>query len=522
MSYKNFFQAAVLFTAAVLAGCTNDYVVKLDGKSEQPTMHSSSVTFTSETAAAQPVPSLRTIIAHSLGLGATPYWSAGDKIWVKDNGGQFRQSEAGTFNTEMTKGAFQVTGEFSEGCMVNYTGANGAAGNQVTIAKNQEQSGANNFDHAGVSGDCGTGTATGGGNSYKFKLSHKASYLCFLPRTSNEYVKRSKLFRIEIVSESPIAGTYDFSNGTLSNAPIANASNTIMLTMKNALPITNSSTKINENGSYIVIAPGTHSLAVRYWLRNETDNPDGPIEGTVTKYIDITCEPGKIYDVTANLNPQDLSTEYYMWDAKKEYWFGYKNLQPKVSHGKNAHYPKSQQSDPERWHYVPPSTDNWAANTAAQCPTINQIIWYTQKGDPHWDGTELWSLLGHLRKGGMWLKKQEVIAAENHTTKQNMYAAYNGIDYRLSTNEFPEYSFSNNSVVNGRPVKSKINNYFYLPAKGFYRLGEFQYVSAYGYYWSATSSRHNTDRSFSLNFSKSSVSLGSNYQFYGFSQELKY
>ena len=34
MSYKNFFQVVVLFTAAVLAGCTNDDVVKLDGKSE--------------------------------------------------------------------------------------------------------------------------------------------------------------------------------------------------------------------------------------------------------------------------------------------------------------------------------------------------------------------------------------------------------------------------------------------------------------------------------------------------------
>ena len=33
MSYKNFFQAAVLFTAAVLAGCTNDDVAMLDGKS---------------------------------------------------------------------------------------------------------------------------------------------------------------------------------------------------------------------------------------------------------------------------------------------------------------------------------------------------------------------------------------------------------------------------------------------------------------------------------------------------------
>ena len=122
----------------------------------------------------------------------------------------------------------------------------------------------------------------------------------------------------------------------------------------------------------------------------------------------------------------------------------------------------------------------------------------------------------------MWLKKKEVIAAENHKTLQNLYDAYNGIDYRKATNEFPEYSFTNNSVVNGRPEKSKIANYFYLPAKGFYRNGQLQYVSGYGYYWSATSSIHNPDRSFSLNFSSSSISLGINYQFYGFSEELKY
>lgn len=42
-----------------------------------------------------------------------------------------------------------------------------------------------------------------------------------------------------------------------------------------------------------------------------------------------------------------------------------------------------------------------------------------------------------------------------------MYAAYNGTDYRKATYEFPEYSFTNNSVVNGRPEKSKIADYFY-------------------------------------------------------------
>lgn len=113
MSDKKFFQAAVLFTAAIFAGCTNDDATKLEGKSEQSTMLNSSVTFTSEVPAAPSVPSLRTIIAHSFGLGATPYWSVGDKIWVKDNGGQFQQSEAGTFNTAMTRGTFNVTGSFS-------------------------------------------------------------------------------------------------------------------------------------------------------------------------------------------------------------------------------------------------------------------------------------------------------------------------------------------------------------------------------------------------------------------------
>ena len=516
MIHKHFLLSALLFTAIVFVGCTNNETSQVENTDSKAIAGATTVTFASEN------PETRTTISHTIGQGAIPYWSAGDKIWVKDNDGNFQQSGEGEFNSDKTRGVFTLSGIFSNGCTVHYTGANGTAGDKVTIAKNQNQSKANDFSHAGVSGDCGTATASGNGNSFKFKLDHKASYLCFLPRTSNEYVKRSTLYQIEIVSESPIAGTYDFSNGTLSNAPIADASNTITLTTGTGFPITNSSADINKNGAYVVIPPGTHSLAIRYWLRNTTDNPDGEIRGTVTKYIDITCEAGKIYDITANLNPQNLSSEYYMWDAQKEYWYGFKNVQPKDALGKNDNYPKSQQQDPTRWHYTPPTGVNWAAHTAADCPTINQVIWYAQKGDPHWDDTELWTLLGRLRKGGMWLKKQGVIAAENHTTAQAMYAAYNGTDYRNATDEFQEYSFSNNSVVNGRPEKSKIGNYFYLPAKGFYINGQFQYVGALGYYWSATSSKHDPDHSFSLSFSSTSISLGCNYQFYGFSEELKW
>lgn len=180
-----------------------------------------------------------------------------------------------------------------------------------------------------------------------------------------------------MISEDAIAGTYDFSTGTLSAEPVSNSSKTITLTPGGGFPVTNTTTDIDANGAYMIIAPGTHSLTVRYWLRNETDNPDGTIEGTVTKYVDLTCEAGKIYDVTANLSPQELSSEYYMWDAKKEYWYGFKDVQPKDALGFNDNYPKSQSAALDRWHYVPPTGVNWAANTAANCPTVNQIIWYT-------------------------------------------------------------------------------------------------------------------------------------------------
>ncbi|QUB76729.1 MULTISPECIES: fimbrillin family protein [Prevotella] len=522
MKYRNLFHSVMLCAAVALAGCSNDETSQTGKLQDKVMGTASTVTFSTESSATQATTMTRTSISHNINNGATPYWSAGDKIWVKDTDGNFKQSGVGTFNADKTHGVFTLSGTFSNGCTVNYTGANGTAGDKVTIADKQTQTVPNDFSHAGVSGDCGTATASGTGNSFKFKLDHKASYLCFLPRSSSEYVHRSKLFKIEVISEDAIAGTYDFSTGSLSNAPLTGASKTITLTTGSGFPVTNTTTDINANGAYMVIAPGTHSLTVRYWLRNETDNPDGTIEGTVTKYMDLACEAGKIYDVTANLEPQVLSSEYYMWDAKKEYWDGFKNVQPKDAGITNENYPKSQSSDPNRWHYTPAAGVNWAANTAVNCASINQIIWYTQKGDPHWDGTELWILLGRLRKGGMWLKKKDVIAAENHTTAQAMYDAYNGTDYRNATYEFPDYSFSNNNIGKGRPEKSKIGNYFYLPAKGFYRNGQFQYVGAYGYYWSATSSKHNPDRSLSLNFSSTSISLGSNYQFYGFSEELKW
>ncbi|MBW4727952.1 hypothetical protein [Prevotella melaninogenica] len=514
MKHKQLFQIVLLVTTVVFAGCTNDETSQ--SESVQGKVAANAVTFVAEK------PMTRTSISHTIGNGAVPSWSTGDKIWVRDTGGNFQQSGAGTFNADKSRGTFTLSGTFSSGCTVNYTGQNSTAGDKVTIATTQTQAGPNDFSHAGVSGDCGTATASGSGNSFYFKIDHKASYLCFLPRSSNAYVKRSKLTKIEVISENAIAGIYDFANGTLSNEPVGSSSNSITLVTGSGFPITNTATDITANGAYMVIAPGTHHLAVRYWLKNTMDNPNGVIEGTVTKYIDLNCVAGKIYDITANLEPQTLSAKYYMWDAQKDYWYGYESSQPTISDTSNGNYPKSQATAPDRWYYTPPTGTHWAANSATQCATVNQMLWYAHKGNPHWDADELWILLGHLYKGGMWIKKQDVIATENGTTKSNMYAGYGGIDYREATQQFAEYFYTNSSITAGRPTKSIISDYFYLPAKGFYYDGKLQYVGRYGYYWSATRTNHETDHAFSLSFSAGTLSVGNSIRSYGFSEELKW
>ena len=205
MKYRHLLHAALLLTVTAFASCANEDVAQDENKQAQNATSAPVVTFTGERDIAQVSPTSRTTIKHALGQGATPYWSTGDKIWVKDTNGAFKQSNAGTFNSAMTDGVFAVSGTFANGCTVHYTGSNGTAGDKVTIAAQQKQTEANDFSHAGASGDCGVATATGNGNSFKFKLNHKASYLCFLPRTTNAFVKRSKLTSIEVVAESDIA-----------------------------------------------------------------------------------------------------------------------------------------------------------------------------------------------------------------------------------------------------------------------------------------------------------------------------
>lgn len=466
---KLFFKTTCLFTAAILTGCTAD-VAQEEEKNKEPNPAATNITFTSEN------PSTRTSITHSIGNGATPFWSTGDRIWVKNVSNQWQQSSEGTFSSDMSNGVFTFSsGTFKDNCEVHYTGANGTEGNKVTIANEQMQSAPNNFSHAGASGDCGVGRAKGNGKNFKFKLSHKASYLCFLPHSSNELIKKSKLIKIEVISKDNIAGTFDFSNGVLSytRTRTNNSDKVITLTTGNGFSI-EGSTDIEKNGSYIVIAPGNHELTVRYWLRYKTYSED--IKGTITKTFKLNCEAGKIYDIKAKLDPTDYSyKKYYMWDCAigQDYWKGNEKYQPKTKNAVDySHYPKSV-TDP-RWYNERTAFPAKAYRSCDGCPNVNETWWFIQNGDPHWDSEELWVMYDHLYTGGMWFKKKDYISGFNSSH------APNGTDYTTK----PESASYNKTAINGRP--DEIEKCFYLPALGGYDNGRFYSIGEVGNYWTCT------------------------------------
>ena len=74
----------------------------------------------------------------------------------------------------------------------------------------------------------------------------------------------------------------------------------------------------------------------------------------------------------------------------------------------------------------------------------------------------------------MWFKKKSQISGYNPNT------AYDGTDWRTNSNG------STWSTSNTLPSAADANNYFYLPALGFYNSGQLTSVGSYGYYWASS------------------------------------
>ena len=437
------------------------------------------------------------------------YWEAGDKIWVKDDSGNWKQSS----NSPIGKTAsfkFLMPGKYTakSSYEVYYPGKNGNQ-DQVTISANQTQTEPNTTTHFGTSGDCGIAKATRNATSHEFEfvLDHKVAYLVFKPYTSNDVLKYCYLTKIEVTSDNDIASTSTYTLDPTADTGAGALTGTgngkqIVLETKgsgayaNGFPLTNTSASLTTNGAYMVIKPGTHTLRIRYWVKDVATQ----IEGTITKIIPShTFAKNEYVNMEADLQIKNYDGDhYYMWDAEKQYWEGYewtKHLsgntgQPTLDGRRSSNYARSN-ADPRYYNEVfTHGVNNKATHTSCKdLPNVNEMSWYAANGDPRWDGDELWTTMGHLYRGGMWLKKKAYISGYNTNT------AVNGIDWRTNFN--PNTGWNASSTL---PDAADAGNYFYLPALGYYVQGELRNVGAVGYYWSSSANPYVAGYVYTLSF----------------------
>ena len=498
--------ALVFGIALAFASCANEDIVQNPNGTDN---NKNLTTFTVGD------PSTRT----SMESNGAFYWEAGDKIWVKDDTGAWKQSlNAPTGKTASFK--FEVLGKFTKTntYKVYYPGRNGNQ-NQVTIAANQSQAEPNTTAHFGASGDCGMADAAWSDSKkgFAFTLDHKAAYLLFLPRTSNTILHDCYLTKVEINSDNDITSTYTLDPTTGKLTGTGTDKQIIVSTggsgaYANGFPLTNNATSAATNGAYVVIKPGTHTLKIRYWIKDVATN----VEGTITKTLSsATYDQNKYYNITANLDVKNYDGDhYYMWDAQEQYWKGYewtKKLpgntgQPTLKGGSSSNYPKN--NSDSRWYnesYPGLYISNPAIHSCKDLPNANELSWYIKYGEPRYDADELWTTMGHLYQGGMWFKKKSVLLAEHHYDTEK---SADGIT-DLRTKDENDFNTISSSVL---PSAADAGKYFYLPCLGFYDNGELVRVGFTGNYWSSSAfPAFSGLRAYAIIISGGNIFLGNGY-----------
>ena len=451
------------------------------------------------------------------------YWEAGDKIWVKDDSGNWKQSSnSPTDKTASFK--FLMPGKYTakSSYEVYYPGKNGSQ-DKVTISNKQKQTEPNTTAHFGISGDCGIAKATRNATSHEFEfaLDHKAAYLVFKPYTSNDVLKYCYLTKIEVTSDNDIASTSTYTLDPTADTGAGALTGTgngkqIVLETKgsgayaNGFPLTNTSASLTTNGAYMVIKPGTHTLRIRYWVKDVATQ----IEGTITKIIPShTFAKNEYVNMEADLQIKNYDGDhYYMWDAQEQYWKGHEwhngGSQPTLRQGLTGatstnDYAKSNADSRYYNEYYPGyGVSNPATHTPCKdLPNANELSWYVMYGDPRWDADELWTTMGHLYKSGMWFKKKSVLQGEHHYDTEK--SADGTTDLRTTYKEYTNY----NTNTSGLPSAADAGNYFYLPSLGFYNYGQLDKIGYYGLYWSSSAETRGNSRAYNLEFNMGFVSV---------------
>lgn len=415
--------------------------------------------------------------------GVNFYWTTNDNIWVKSGSTLTASSSNNITSTTAASAKFYFDGTYTAASYpVRYTGNASSSGNTVTIATSQNQDEANNATQLGTVGDCGVGTATRQTDgSYKFTLSHKASYITFMPYYSKEALDASAVvtqIKVEAANGEKLAGTFNFSDSGLGAAN--SSSNSVTLTLNGnssttGFPIPTTATA-SKNAAIMVVAPGTYStFKVTYTLYDSVTGTKSTISYT---YSDINCTAGKNQVIKTDLGMATYTsrkTNYYMWDAKSNYWNGYENSQPLLNNAENTNYAKL--SDDTRWYNTAftNKVQTKAINSCKDEPTFEALTWYIGAGSPQLDNKTLWVFAHHLYVGGIWLKKQSKISgfsSEVNYPGTNTWISGGDIKFTVA--------------ISGKPESSVRSDYFYLPALGQYVDGKLTGLGEKGYYWAST------------------------------------
>ena len=498
--------AALCGIVLVFASCANEDVAQNTTGAESDNDKNLTAFFTGDEA------TTRTSLDYNSG---NFYWEAGDYIYVKDDNGVLQKSKNAPDRKLSSLASFKymVPGKFtaSSSYKVYYLGKN-SNGKQVTIPTEQSQIVPGTTTHFGTSGDYGTATATkvAGKHQFSFALEHQPAYLVFQPYINNTVLPDCYLLRVDVSSDNDIAETYtvNLTTGKLDASSVTGGKQinlttrdwTSGSTYNNGFPLTNSSASLSTNGAYMVIKPGTHTLKVRFWIMDVVTG----VAGSVTKtYPSSTYASNTYYDMMANLNVRNYSgTKYYMWDAKQNYWADHEwnrgdSWQPVLNGKSDSNY--AQENSDSRYYngsYPGYGVSNPAThNPCKNLPNVNEMTWYAAKGDPRWDGDELWTTMGHLYKGGMWFKNKANIVGFNPNT------AYDGTDWR-TTNKSQSWSPSKTL-----PSAADAGNYFFLPALGSYDSGKLYGLGTGAYYWSSSANPWTRSNAYYLSFNYGYVNV---------------
>ena len=473
-----------LFATCLLMGltaCSNDNVSDADynnSAKDKDLTGKTSFSITSEA---------KTRTSGVYNSGVDFYWTPNDNIWVNSGSTTsptLTASSSNNITSTTTSAKFYFDGTYTAASYpVRYTGNASTSGNTVTIATSQNQDEANKATQLGTVGDCGVGTATRQTDgSYKFTLSHKASYITFMPYYSKEPLAASAVvtqIEVKAANDEKLAGTFNFSDSGLGAAN--SSSNSVTLTLNGTssttgFPIPTTATA-SKNAAIMVVAPGTYStFKVTYTLYDSVTGTESTISYT---YSNIKCDAGKNQKISTDLGMTTYTSRksnYYMWDAKSNYWNGYESSQPLLNNHVSTDYAKS--SADSRWYNTAftKNVQTKAINSCKDQPTFEALTWYVNEAaSPQLDKTTLWVFANHLYVGGIWLKKHSKIPGFISTMSYpTTFTWILGKDAPFSV------------PISGKPEASVRSDYFYLPALGKYTDGKLTDLGVNGYYWAST------------------------------------